>query len=95
MRLRDTRALLTSVLNGSISTSEFRRCDRFGWDVPVSVNQVESELLDPRNTWSDGEAFDAKADALAHRFNENFAQFEAGVSDSIRSAAPQVGVMAD
>ncbi len=95
MRLRDTRALLTAVLNGSISQSEFRRCKRFGWEVPISVNQVDSGLLDPRSTWSDGEAFDAKADALAHRFNENFAQFEAGVSDSIRSAAPQVGVMAD
>lgn len=95
MRLKDTRALLTSVLDGSISESEFRRCDRFGWDVPVSANQVDSELLDPRNTWSDGEAFDAKADALAHRFNENFAQFEEGVSDSIRSAAPQVGIIAD
>ena len=89
MKLRDTRALLGAVLNGSMDDVAFRRCDRFGWEVPETAPQVDAQLLDPRNTWADKAAYDAKAEALAERFNENFAQFEEGVSEDILMAAPR------
>ncbi|MDA9864532.1 phosphoenolpyruvate carboxykinase (ATP) [Flavobacteriales bacterium] len=89
MALKDTRALLDAVLNGSMDGVAFRRCSRFGWEVPVEAPGVDSALLDPRNTWSDGQAFDAKADSLSERFNANFAQFEMGVTEAVRKAAPK------
>jgi len=92
MRLKDTRALLGAVLNGSMDQVEFERCERFGWEVPIEAPNIDSALLQPRNTWADQEAFDAKADALADRFNANFVQFEAGVSEAVREAAPKAGV---
>jgi len=92
MALNDTRALLNAVLNGNMDDAQFRRCDRFGWEVPLSAPAIDGSLLDPRNTWSDGNAFDAKADSLAERFNANFAQFEAEVSEDVRKAAPRVSV---
>jgi phosphoenolpyruvate carboxykinase (ATP) len=49
---------------------------------------VDSALLDPRSTWADPAAFDARAEDLIQRFNANFAQFEAGVAESVREAAP-------
>ena len=90
MRLKDTRALLDAVLNGSMDDAPFRRCERFGWEVPLSAPDVDDNLLDPRNTWADHNAFDAKADLLADRFNANFLQFAAGVTESVREAAPKV-----
>ena len=90
MRLKDTRALLDAVLNGSMDDAPFRRCERFGWEVPLSAPDVDDSLLDPRNTWDDHSAFDAKADLLADRFNANFLQFAAGVTESVREAAPKV-----
>jgi phosphoenolpyruvate carboxykinase (ATP) len=95
MRLKDTRALLGAVLNSSMEPVDFQRCERFGWDVPLSAPNVPASLLDPRSTWEDTRAFDEKAEELAERFNLNFAQFEQGVSEAIRCAAPRVGVAVD
>ena len=66
---------------------EYRRCERFGWDV-LSAPNVDAALLDPRSTWEDPNAYDARAEDLVERFNANFAQFEAGVAESVREAAP-------
>jgi phosphoenolpyruvate carboxykinase (ATP) len=92
MRLKDTRALLAAVLNGSMDSQEFRRCERFGWEVPLAAPDVDAALLDPRNTWDDVVAFDDKADALSALFNTNFEQFADGVSAEVRAAAPRAGV---
>lgn len=89
MSLKDTRALLNAVVSGEIAHAEFRDCGRFGWAVPVSVQGVEDRLLDPRNTWADGNAYDESADELVERFAENFSQFEDGVSSAVREAAPR------
>ncbi len=88
MALKDTRALLGAVLAGHMDGVEFRRCDRFGWDVPLSAPHVEAGLLDPRSTWADPDAFDEQADDLVARFNENFEPFASGVSEAVREAAP-------
>ena len=48
------------------------------------------EVLQPRNTWEDKEAYDRQAADLARRFNENFKKYEAGVSEAVRAVAPKV-----
>jgi phosphoenolpyruvate carboxykinase (ATP) len=50
---------------------------------------VPSEVLSPRGTWSDPEAYDAKARGLAGRFHANFEQFETDASDEIKNAGPR------
>jgi phosphoenolpyruvate carboxykinase (ATP) len=49
---------------------------------------VPGDVLDPRQTWTDGAAYDAQAAKLASMFKENFTRFEAGVSASVRVAGP-------
>ena len=89
MPIKVTRALLRAALDGSLNQVQFRKDPNFGFDVPVAVPGVPTEILDPRQTWADKAAYDAKAKHLVQLFIDNFAQFEAHVDDAIKSAAPK------
>ena len=54
--------------------------------MPVAVDGVPCEVLDPRNTWADKDAYDAKARDLAARFRANDAKYE--ITDAVRNAGP-------
>src|SRR5215210_506141 len=77
MPIQATRALLRAALSGELDEVEYRADDIFGFDVPVSVPGVDAKLLDPRATWRDPDAYDAKARDLASMFRDNFAKFDA------------------
>ena len=89
MPIKVTRALLNAALDGSLKTAEFRRDPYFGFEVPVAVPGVDSQILDPRATWPDPAAYDAAAKKLVGMFVENFAQFEDHVEQGVREAAPR------
>jgi phosphoenolpyruvate carboxykinase (ATP) len=89
MPIKATRALLNAALDGSLHGVTFRKDDNFGFDVPVAVAGVDSAILDPRSTWSDGAAYDATAQKLVGQFIENFAQFADHVDEGVRQAAPK------
>jgi phosphoenolpyruvate carboxykinase (ATP) len=89
MKIKYTRAMIRAILNGSLASVETRPDPVFGVGVPVSCPGVPPEVLQPRNTWKDASAYDQKALDLARRFNDNFKKYEAGVSDSVRAAAPK------
>ena len=83
-----TRALLNAALDGALSGAEFRRDPGFGFEVPLGAPGVPGELLDPRGTWSDAQAYDAQASDLVGMFTENFGPHMAHVDDEVRAAAP-------
>jgi phosphoenolpyruvate carboxykinase (ATP) len=87
MPIQATRALLHAALSGRLEPVGFRVDEVFGFEVPVAVPGVESALLDPRTTWPDPEAYDAKARELAELFRKNFAQF-ADVDPEVAAAGP-------
>ena len=89
MKIRHTRAMIRAILNGSLAQVETSPDPVFGVHVPTSCPDVPSEVLSPRGTWKDPEAYDQKAQDLARRFNENFRKYEAGVSADVRAAAPK------
>nr|MDQ5838118.1 phosphoenolpyruvate carboxykinase (ATP) [Acidobacteriota bacterium] len=89
MKISYTRAMIRAILSGSLAEVETRPDPVFGVGVPLSCPEVPTEVLQPRNTWADKEAYDEKARDLARLFNENFRKYEAGVSDSVRAAAPK------
>ena len=89
MKLWYTRAMLTAALDGSLANVDFSEDAVFGLSVPDSVPHVPSEVLRPRDTWSDGAEYDAAAAKLAGMFKENFKKFEAQVSQAIRTAGPR------
>jgi phosphoenolpyruvate carboxykinase (ATP) len=89
MKIRYTRAMLNAAMDGDLDNVEFVVDPRFGFEVPVECPDVPSDVLQPRNTWSDASKYDSTADQLASMFNENFARYEAGVSAEVNAAAPK------
>ena len=90
MSLKYTRAMITSALEGKLNDVEFTTHEVFGLEMPNSCDNVPTELLHTKNTWSDKNDYDAKANKLAEEFVKNFEQFESAANEEILSAAPKV-----
>ena len=89
MKIAYTRAMIRAILNGTLAQTDTIPDPSFGVSIPVSCPDVPGEVLQPRNTWADKDAYDRQANDLARRFNENFKKYEAGVSDAVRAVAPK------
>jgi phosphoenolpyruvate carboxykinase (ATP) len=89
MKIAYTRAMIRAALAGTLDAVAYERDPVFNVDVPTSCPGVPNEVLKPRNTWSDGVAYDAQAGKLAHLFAENFKAFADGVTPDIRAAGPR------
>lgn len=89
MPIKATRALLAAALDGSLKTAPMRKDEIFGFEVPTKVAGVDDRILNPRETWREPAQYDAQAKKLAKMFVENFAKFEAYVSDGVKKAAPK------
>ena len=87
MPIAHTRAMVNAALNGSLDGVETARHPVFGLHRPVACPDVPSETLDPRTSWSDRDAYDARAAALARDFEANFERFEGDAPDEVRAAA--------
>ena len=94
MKLSYTRSMITAAMNGDLNAVSFEPHPVFGILMPKTVPNVPSEILIPRNTWADKEAYDKKANELAQLFVKNFAKYADQANDEIRSAAPVVMVNA-
>jgi len=87
MNLDHTRAMVTAALKGEIDRVPVRHHAIFNIDIPTSCPGVADEVLDPRNTWSDKDRYDAAAKRLAALFVRNFEKF-GSVSKEILEAGP-------
>jgi len=88
MKLKYTRAMITAALNGELDTVEYATLPTFNLSMPTTCPNVPDEVLNPRNTWADKAAYDAKAQKLANYFVENFEQYQANANEEILAAAP-------
>ncbi len=88
MKLKYTRAMIAAALDGELKHVEFEKHPIFNLMMPKSCPNVPSEVLNPRDTWEDKEAYDRKAKELANSFKKNFAKYEAYANDEILAGAP-------
>jgi phosphoenolpyruvate carboxykinase (ATP) len=89
MSIDHTRNMVRAALSGALADVPYEVDQIFGVEVPTSVPGVPPEVLRPRDTWADPDAYDAKARELASMFVENFAAYSDGVSESVRAAGPK------
>lgn len=90
MKLRYTRSMITAALNGTLENVKFETHDVFGLMMPTECPDVPAEILNPRNTWKDKAAYDAKAADLAGKFIKNFEKFAEFANEEIMAASPKV-----
>ena len=91
MKIGYTRAMITAALNGTLASISTTEDSFFGLHIPTRVADVPDEVLTPRNTWTDKNAYDDKAKDLAGRFHKNFEQFADQASAEVKAASPKVG----
>ena len=89
MKIKYTRAMLNAALDGELDDAEYVTDERFGFEIPTSCEGVPGELLIPKQTWANGDSYDAMADKLASMFNKNFERYSEGVSEAVNAAAPR------
>ena len=73
--IKNTRAMITSILNGSIDNAQFEKENYFGLMIPINVNDVDKEILNPINAWTNKSQYDIDAKNLANLFRENFKSY--------------------
>ena len=90
MNINHTRSMVRAALDGRLDDVPTVTDPIFGVEVPTSCPDVPSEVLQPRATWPDPEAYDTQAKRLAEMFAENFERYAEGVGDDVRAAGPRV-----
>ena len=81
-----TRRIINAIQNGELNDVETHHIDGLNLDVPVKIEGVESQVLIPKQTWSDHEQYDQYLQNLIEQFKENFKKFS--VSKEIVEAGP-------
>ncbi len=89
MKLGYTRAMVQALLRGELAHVATETDPVFGLHVPTEVPGVPSDVLRPRETWSDKAAYDAQAGKLARMFRDNFKQFEKAAGPDVAAAGPR------
>lgn len=89
MKLKYTRAMITAALNGDLEKAEFVHDDLFNLDVPQSCPGAPEEVMNPRETWEDKDAYDEMAKKLAGMFFKNFAEKYPNMDKAIIEAGPK------
>ncbi len=92
MSIKHTRTLLNAALEGTLDNVAYEADPVFGVQVPAECPGVPSEILKPKNTWSDKDAYDKKAQHLAKLFVENFKDYEEKTPDEVKAAGPRTEV---
>jgi len=75
MSIKNTRACINGILDGSINGSEFETLPVFNLSIPKTLKNVDTSVLNPRNSWESKEEYDATAKKLANMYIENFKKY--------------------
>lgn len=73
--IKDTRAIIDRILDGSIEKAETKIMPVFNFEVPTALDEVNPAILDPRDTYDDVATWNKKANGLAEKFIANFNQY--------------------
>jgi len=88
--IKDTRGIIDAILNGDILNAPTKKIPYFNIEVPTELPGVDTNILDPRDTYADVSEWETKAKDLAQRFIRNFQKYEGNeAGKALVSAGPQ------
>lgn len=74
--IKDTRGIIDAILDGSIEDASKKVIPYFNLEIPMTLPNVDSKILDPRDTYPNADLWEEKAKNLAKLFKENFSKYE-------------------
>ena len=74
--IKDTRGIIDAILSGAINSVPTKKLPIFDFEIPTVLEGVDTNILDPRDTYADAAQWDEKAKDLAGRFIKNFKKYE-------------------
>ncbi len=88
--IRDTRGIIDAILNGDINNAPTKQLPIFNFEIPTELTGVDTNILDPRDTYADVSEWETKANDLADRFIKNFGKYEGNpAGKALVAAGPQ------
>ena len=89
--IRDTRGIIDGILSGAINNAPTKTIPYFNFEVPTVLEGVDTNILDPRDTYADAAQWEEKAKDLAARFIKNFKKYEGNeAGKALVAAGPQL-----
>ncbi|WP_173472947.1 phosphoenolpyruvate carboxykinase (ATP) [Eubacterium ruminantium] len=89
--IKDTRGIIDAILNGDIKNAPTKTIPYFNFEVPTELPGVDTNILDPRDTYADASEWEAKAKDLSERFIKNFKKYETNeAGKALVAAGPQL-----
>jgi phosphoenolpyruvate carboxykinase (ATP) len=89
--IKDTRGIIDAILGGAILNAPTKKIPYFNFEVPTELEGVDTNILDPRDTYADAAQWEEKAKDLAARFIKNFKKYEGNeAGKALVAAGPQL-----
>ena len=89
--IKDTRGIIDAILDGSILKADTKNIPYFNFAVPTALPGVDTNILDPRQTYANAEDWEVKAKDLAGRFVKNFTKYTGNdAGKALVKAGPQL-----
>ncbi len=85
--IKDTRGIIDAILSGDIDKAPTKVLPYFNFTIPTELPGVDTNILDPRDTYADAEEWNKKAQELAGMFIKNFKKFETNETGKALAAA--------
>jgi phosphoenolpyruvate carboxykinase (ATP) len=90
--IKDTRAIIDAILDGSIEKAKTKKVPVFNLEVPLALHDVNCQILDPRNTYASAKVWEEKAMKLAGKFINNFKKYtDTPKGKELEKAGPAIG----
>jgi len=87
--LPKTRKIINSILGGEIEKSEFETDPYFGFQIPISLGEIDSNLLNPVRAWDNLDEYHTTAKELVQKFQANYKQYDLG-DTAVLNAGPSL-----
>lgn len=85
-----TRAIVSAIVDGKLKNTEYDILPGFNLQIPKEVPGVPTNLLNPKKTWTNQDAYENAARILIDKFIDNFKKFN--VNNDIKNAGPHSAI---
>ena len=86
--IQATRKIINAIHDGSILNAKYETLPIFNLSFPTALHDVDTKILDPRNTWANKDEYNVYARKVAEMFNKNFQRFANDASAEVKAGAP-------